>query len=219
MFLQEQYHGIAACQSHTETGDHLRECVLAQNHAAAAHHSCEYEHEAEPRHGVEHEDDGECYECSCHAADGCRVGGYLPPHVYQCAEYLYDECRHEYVAHEMGNVEAVHHIVAGEVAEYGDDVGHHAAFLLSELYECPSLVMAVEVYDESGHEYGEEIHHCEHGYLVGPRHQTEIAEREEGYQSDERQIEWREHHAEYACGEDNVLFFHILIPAFLCLMV
>ena len=88
---------------------------------------------------------------------------------------------------------------------------HHTPLLLAQLDECPSVIATIEVDEQCGQENGEHVDKAEHRKLVRPRHQTEIAEREQSYQSDKRQIEWRENHAKNASCENNILFFHILL--------
>ena len=113
------------------------------------------------------------------------MGGYLPPDVYHGTENLDDQRRYENVAHKVRDVYLMHHIIAHEVAHYGDKIRYDATLLLAQLNERPTVVMTIEMDEQRGHEDGEE-----------------------GYQSDERQIEWRECHAQYSRCEDNVLFFH-----------
>ena len=208
MLLQSQYYCVSRNCAEQEAVTYLTERMLAQNHSAGTNHSRKDKHHAEPSQGIESEDDGERKQRSCHASDGCGVCGYLPPDVYHGTENLDDQRRYENVAHKVRDVYLMHHIIAHEVAHYGDKIRYDATLLLAQLNERPTVVMTIEMDEQRGHEDGEGVDKKQNGELVCPRHQTEIAEREEGYQSDERQIEWRECHAQYSRCEDNVLFFH-----------
>ena len=135
--------------------------------------------------------------------------GNLPPYIDKGAQNLYYECRHEYVAHEVGYVEAMHYIVTHKVAYNRKQIWHYTTFLLAKLDECPSVIAAIEMDEQCGQENGEKVDKTEYRKLVRPWHQTEIAEREQRYQSDKRQIEWRKYHAKNAGSDNNILFFHI----------
>ena len=119
--------------AHEKAGDDLREAVLSQYHAARSHHARNDEDGAEPPHGVEGEKDGEGHQCPLEAAYGRAVGGDFPPHVDDGARYLYEQGRHEDVGHELWDAQQAHQVVTGEVAEDGDDIGNHSAFLLRHL--------------------------------------------------------------------------------------
>lgn len=167
--------------------------------------------ETEPPHGVEHEDAGEGEQRAAHAPYGRRVRGDLPPHVYHGTHHLYEQRRHEDTAHEMGYVAHLHEVETKEIAQYGDDVRHHAAFLRAELHGRPALVTAVEVYQHGGDEYGEHIHHGEHESLIAGREHAEVGEEEQHCQSEDGQIERREDDAHHACGKDDGLVVHCFL--------
>ena len=82
---------------------------------------------------------------------------------------------------------------------------------MSQLYEVPSLIAAVEVNHHRGHEDGKEVNHREHLQLVGPREDAQVTEQEERHQSDEGQVERREQHAHDASSQDDFfLSFHLI---------
>ena len=59
--------------AHEEADNHLRECMLPQDHAAAAHQSRDENHETEPPDRVEGKENRERYERPSEATDGCRM--------------------------------------------------------------------------------------------------------------------------------------------------
>ena len=79
----------------------------------------------------------------------------------------------------MGDMENMHEIVAGEVAEDGQNIGHHAALSHAELAWCPALVIAVDVDEQGRGEHREEIYHHQDKELVGKWEDVQITEQEE----------------------------------------
>ena len=186
--------------------------MLAQNHAAGADEAANEENQTEPPHGIEAEVVGKGKECSAHASDGCRVGGNLPPDVDEGADNLYDQGSHYDRTHEMRHVKTLHHVDAGKITDDGNDVRHHTPFAVTQLDEVPALIPAVEVDEQGGEEDGEQIGQQQHLNLVRPGEHAEIAERKEYYQSDDGQIEWREHHTHDASSQDELfLSFHFIL--------
>ena len=185
--------------------------MLAKNHSAGADDATHQEYQTEPPHGVEAQIVGKGKQRPAYASDSGSMGGNLPPDVDECADNLYQQSRHHNRSHEMGHVEALHHIDAGEVANDGDDVRHHASFAVSQLDEVPALITAVEVYEQGGEENGEQIGQQQDLELVIPGEHAEVAEQKEHYQSDDGQIERCEDHAHDAGSQDELLFsFHFL---------
>jgi len=182
--------------------------MLTQYHPARAHHTAYDNGETEPPLGIEAEDNGKGQYGSGHTPDGCRMSGDFVPHVHRGAENLYHQCCYEDAAHEMGYMKQVHQIVAGEIAEDGEDVGHHAPLLYSELQGCPSLMAAVGVDEQGRGEHREDIDHQEHKELVECRKDAQIAEHEQGQQTQNGKIEGREHHADDTRRENDIFFFH-----------
>ena len=96
------------------------------------------------------------------------MGGNLPPHVDDGAHYLDEQCRHEDARHKAGDAQPRHEIIAGEVAEDGNGVGHHAALLDAYLQRRPALITVIEVDEQRGHEDGKQIDHAQHQQFVCP---------------------------------------------------
>ena len=170
--LNYEHRPVGQEPSCDKSRDHLCECVLTQNHAACAHSSGQYEHEAEPPYGVEHEDEGESHECARYSTYGRCMGGYLPPCVDERAHNLYEQCRYEYANHEMRYVEQRHDVAACEVTHYGYDVRHGSPLLHSELMQGPSAVASVDTDEQCGRENGENVNQREHREFVLPWQQT-----------------------------------------------
>jgi len=57
----------------------------------------------------------------------------------------------------MGNVKPLHDIDAGEVADDGREVWHHAFLAVTQFDEAPTLIAAVEVDEHGWQEDGEEV--------------------------------------------------------------
>ena len=152
--------------------------VLAQYHATSAHETCENEENAEPPQRVEAEYLGEGKHATRYATDSCSVYRYLPPHIYDGANNLYHQCRHHYATHEMREMQVVHEVETGEIADDGDDVWHHSSFAGDEFQHRPSLIFPVEMDDHRRQEDGENIYDKQHRQLITPRQQVEITEQE-----------------------------------------
>ena len=80
--------------------------MLAQNHAASAHHAGNDEDETEPPDGVEVQVFGKGKQRACHTTDGRCVRGNLPPDVDECTDNLYQQACHDDGSHEVGHVHA-----------------------------------------------------------------------------------------------------------------
>ena len=103
-----------------------------------------------PPDGIEGEHLGKDEQGACHTANGCHVGGDLPPHIDQGTDDLDEQRRRHDVTHEMGDVQIIHPVGTGEVTEDTDDIGHHSTFLVTQLDQCPTLITAIEVNQEGG---------------------------------------------------------------------
>ena len=196
----EQYH-----ESHYAAEEksyhHLRQRMLAKNHSARAKHTGNDEHHTQPEHGIVGEHDGECSYRTGHTANGGSVGADLPPYIDDRTEYLNHQCHNKYARHEMGNVHALHDIHTYEIAQDGDDIGHHTTLALAEFDESPTLMMAIEGDEESGSEDREDIHESEDHHLVGQWQQTEVAQRKQNNEPHSGQVEGIEHCAQHPCAQ------------------
>ena len=185
--------------------------MLAQNHARRAQQAGHQEDYAQPPDGVVYEDVGEGQHAACHAADGRHVGRYLPERVDEHAGDLDDECREHDAMYEEGHVLGFHHLDAEEVAEYGDEVGHHASLLLSQLYARPALHAPIGAYEQRRQQDGEEEGRQEYQYLVLPGQRVHVGEQEQQRYTYEWQVERCEHHADDAgCCDPCFLTCHNL---------
>ena len=81
----------------------------------------------------------------------------LPPDVDECTDNLQCQGSHHDRTHEVRHVETLHHIDAGEIADDGNDVRHHASFAVAQFDEAPALIAAVEVDEQGREEDGEQI--------------------------------------------------------------
>ena len=175
--------------------------MLAQNHAARAHNARQKKHQAEPPDGVKIEDKGEGEQPARHTADGGGMGGDGPADIDEGAEHLYGEGGDDDAVDDMGHVGDEHQVVAEEIAENGDDVGHHTPLLRAELEGFPARVLAVGVEQERGHKDGAEVDDEQHRELVAQREHGQIAEHEQRDQSHHGQVVGREDHAHDPCGQ------------------
>ncbi len=183
--------------------------MLAQNHAAGAYHAGNDDDQTKPPDGVEAQIIGKGKECAGHSANGCRMGGNLPPYVDECAEDLYGQCCHDDGTHEVRHVQLFHDVDAGEVADDGEDVWYHTLLAVSQFNEVPALIAAVEVDEQRGQEDGEQVDQYQHLDFVRPGKHVQVAEQEEQGDADNGQVERREQHAQQSGGQDNLLLlFH-----------
>ena len=196
----EQYH-----ESHYAAEEksyhHLRQRMLAKNHSARAKHTGNDEHHTQPEHGIVGEHDGECSYRTGHTANGGSVGADLPPYIDDRTEYLNHQCHNKYARHEMGYMHTLHDIHTYEIAQDGDDIGHHTTLALAEFDESPTLMMAIEGDEESGSEDREDIHESEDHHLVGQWQQTEVAQRKQNNEPHSGQVEGIEHCAQHPCAQ------------------
>ena len=95
----------------------------------------------------------------------------------------------------------LHDIHAYEIAQDGDDIGHHTTLALAEFDESPTLMMAIEGDEESGSEDREDIHESEDHHLVGQWQQTEVAQRKQNNEPHSGQVEGIEHCAQHPCAQ------------------
>lgn len=189
MGLESEYHVKRTEESDAEAADHLRECVLSQRHASRAHDSGHEDDEAEPPDGVERPFDGVGHERAGEASDGSAVGRDFPPHVDDGADDLDGQCREQDAADDVWNVERGHRVVAREIADDADDVGHHEAFLGSHFVGVPALCAAVESDEQRGQQNGEDVGLQEHENLERPGHDFQVAEQKQGCHTHQRQVE------------------------------
>ena len=192
MELESEYHVKCTEESDAEAADHLRECVLSQRHASRAHDSGHEDDEAEPPDGVERPLDGVGHERAGEASDGGAVGRDFPPHVDDGADDLDGQCREQDAADDVRNVERGHRVVAREIADDADDVGHHEPFLGSHFVGVPALCAAVEADEQRRQENREDIGLQEHQHLELPRHHLQIAEHKQCHQSHQRKAQLHE---------------------------
>lgn len=171
--------------------------MLAENHTARAKHTGNDEHHTQPEHGIKGEHDGECGYRTSHTANGGSVGADLPPYIDDGTQNLYHQCNDKDARHEMGDVHALHDIHTDEIAQDGDNIGHHTTLALAEFDESPTLVVAIEGDEECGREDREDIHESENHHLVGQRHQTEVAQRKQNNEPHSGQVEGIEHCAQH----------------------
>ena len=96
--------------------------------------------------------------------------GDLPPHVDEGTDYLYEQgCRQD-GSHEMGDMHHIHQVNAEEITEDGDDIRHHTALLMTQLYQIPALITTIEMDQHRRQQNREDIYQCQHLQLIGPRH-------------------------------------------------
>ena len=150
--------------------------VTEEMHTAGAEYTGKENHQTEPPHGIESEQLTEDEEGTRHAAYSRRMGGYFPPHVDQGTDHLYKQGSREDRTHKMGDMYQIHQIDTEEVAEDGNDVGHHPSLLESKLHQIPPLIAAIEVDEHRGQQDSKYIDEGEHLKLIGPRHQRQVAE-------------------------------------------
>ena len=193
-------------EAHAEAGHDLRQRVLTQNHAGGAHDAGHHQHQAKPPDGVEDENHGEGKQGACHTADGCRMGGNLPPHVDDGTDDLHQQGGHENAAHEVEHVHRLQQPDARQIAQDGDDVRHHATLAIAHFDEVPPLMLSIEVNDVGGQQDGEEIDDGDNLQSVDDGQKGQIAEREQDDEPHQREVEGREQHAHDACHIDNVFF-------------
>lgn len=105
--------------------------MLAQYHAAGAYDTADEEYDAIPPNRIETEIAGEGKEGTAQTANGCCVGGNLPPDVDEGTNYLYCQSCHHNAAHEMWHVEMLHDIYASKVANDRDGIWYHTSFAVS----------------------------------------------------------------------------------------
>ncbi len=175
--------------------------MLAQYHATRAKHSGYDEHHTQPKDWIEREYHREGGYRPGHTPDGSCVGADFPPYIDDGANYLYHQCNDEYARHEMGYVHTLHDIHTDEIAEDGDNIRHHTSLALTEFDECPALMVAIEGYEESGQEDGEDIHQSQHHHLIGQRQQTEVTQCKQHNESHSGQVEGIEHCAQHPCSQ------------------
>lgn len=136
--------------------------MLTQYHACSAEHAGYDEYYAKPPYGIESKDLAESEQCAGHAANGCRVGRYFPPHVDNDTGHLYQQGGDENTTDKMVYVQVLHQPDAAKIAKDGDEVWHHSALALSQFYEGPALMSPVEVNKKCRKQNGEEIDQREH---------------------------------------------------------
>ena len=78
--------------------------MLTKDDTAGAYQSGNEEHDAQPEYRIEVEDAREGDKCSGHSPDSSRMGTDLPVYVYDGAEQLYTQCRHNDTIHKMGDM-------------------------------------------------------------------------------------------------------------------
>lgn len=177
--LANQYRPSGAYCPHEEATNHLRQGMLTKNHSAGAQCARHDEYDAEPPDRVEAKYLREREERACHTTNGGSMRADFPPRIDYGANYLHDNGGYQNASHKMGNVHKLHQVDAPEIAGNGYHVWYHASLLLPQLYRCPSLITAIEVDEECGHQDSEKIDDAQHRELVEPRQQTQVAEYEQ----------------------------------------
>ena len=176
--------------------------MLTEYHATGAEDAGNEEDDAHPPDRIETEILGKGKESPTDSTDGCEMGGYLPPHIDEGTDNLNHQGCDDDGDDEMGYMHLHHDIDATEITENRQDVGHHATLATSEFDEAPTLIATIEVDEHRGQQDGEEIDHDEHLEFVNPWEDAHVTERKKGYQPDDGQVEWREHHTDCACCEN-----------------
>jgi len=180
--------------------------VLSKNHSRRADQSCHDENQAEPPHGIERPFERIGDECAGKTADGRRVGRDFPPDIDDGADDLNGKRRQENAADDVRNVDGVHRVVAREIADDRDDVGHHSPLFRTDFVGMPALGEAVEADEQRRQENREDIRLQEHQQFELPRHHLQIAEHKQCHQSHQRKVERRENHAHGSRGYHQLLF-------------
>jgi hypothetical protein len=136
------------------------------------------------------------------------VGGNLPPDVDEGAYHLNHEGCHQDDADDPRRVAIFHEEEAAEVAEDGDDVRHKSALLSAQFLGSPTLQLAIQMYQQGGHQDGEKIYREQHRQLICHRQKRHIAEHEKRHQSYQGEIEGGEDHAYDASCQYDIFLFH-----------
>ena len=100
----------------------------------------------------------------------------------------------------------LHDIETGEVAQDGDEIGHNTPLANAQFEKRPPLVATIKVDEEGGQQDGEEIDDGQDKELIGWLILAQIAQEEQGHETQKRQIKRGEDNADNPCRKYNLLF-------------
>ena len=191
------HHSHESCHHAYEVAsNYLAQRMDAQQHATGAEHAGKQYEEAEPPQRIETEDERERHYGSRGTADGCGVGGDLPPVVYYGTEYLYYECCNDNGRYDVRHMLQTHDIQACYVTHYRNGVWHHALLAPQQTQQRPSLVMSVQTDKGGGQQTRKSPHQQQYVQFVPPVEHAEVGKQEERQQPHERQVKWREYYTD-----------------------